>query len=354
MVGLSRYFLILISAVLDFERLIKTVIVNERFDFLKFLSEIKERKRSLFSTKSIECDFSISPNLPRYIISDRTRLSQLLINIGSNSFKSTPKNGRVSFSVDAQPHPFPNTRLITFQVEDTGIGIPQSDLKDIFKPYSQASHQHEYTGSGLGLAIVKQIVDQFGGEIQVSSTVGVGTTFKVDLPVQIPDEDHIAIDIPSSRHSTLTEILSPTSIEAETSRDPLLPLKLEDSSPPKRILIVDDAPINRTILSKMITRLYKDAVIQEATDGLDAVATFEQGEFDIIFMDIVMPGLDGYEATKRIRDKDPDIPVILCTANFVKSEDVADLHQQLNILRVLTKPFTIRDLKETFRDSLKM
>ena len=230
----------------------------------------------------------------------------------------------------------------------------------------QVAHHDEYKGSGLGLAISSEIVEFYQGSIGVESQVGVGSTFTVSVFVDVPEKEWHVVDIEPEKvplvdsagrdryeetwqenteaDKTLREDSRDYSIVILPSQDPLkVPRVLN-------ILVVDDAPINRAILKKMLKKLHPTVQIYEAQDGIEAIAIASSRSLDCIFMDIVMPRMDGYEATQKIREFNADISIILCTANLLKKESF-DLDPSIDIL---SKPFTINMLSDILASKIRL
>ena len=308
------------------------------------------------ATKSITLSFTISPLIPTILRLDKTRYMQLLMNLISNAFKFTSEFGKVDISFTLEQEE--KTELV-FRIQDTGRGIESSRLTEIFQPYVQVAHQDEYKGSGLGLAICRKIVEMYEGSISVESEIGVGTTFTAKIPVEVEEAsprttfEHI-IEF-KDEPMDLTRSSSPTIVPEHDTSLSSTPLLHDISSPSTpllqndvTILIADDAAINRQILRKMISRIVPTATILEAEDGLHAVQVFDSHRIDVVCMDIVMPRMDGYEATQEIRKRDINVPVIICTANMTKDPATVQKLEELGIQHVLSKPFTLASLRRIF------
>lgn len=240
---------------------------------------------------------------------DTTRLSQILRNILSNAVKFTDK-GSVSLSVDIGNQ---NSDVIIV-IEDTGVGIPADKLESVFEAFEQAeaSRTTERAGTGLGLAITKRLVELMNGSISVDSTLGEGTRFTVKLTLpatQQPTADH-------EQGETITEIK------------------------PARILLVEDVTTNRLIFNALL-KTYPFEII-EAVNGEIGVEKALNEEFDLVFMDIQMPVMDGLGALSALKAANYDKPVIACTANVMKE----DIEQYLaaGFDSVIGKPYLKEDL----------
>ena len=232
-------------------------------------------------------------------ISDSLRLRQVLINLLGNAVKFTPELGKIHLGMQRVDHHEGET-LVRFSVCDTGIGIAPEKQTSIFQPFEQGGSQvsRQYGGTGLGLAISQRIVQRFGGEIVIQSEPGQGSEFSFSLWLRETEcEQSVMEDI-----SDITNLFVG-----------------------KTALLVDDVEINRMIIQSLLETTGIN--IDEAVDGTEAVKSFQSsppGKYDIILMDILMPNMDGYEATRIIRDSDradaASVPIVALTANAFKDD----------------------------------
>jgi CheY-like chemotaxis protein len=205
--------------------------------------------------------------------------------------------------------------LIHLEVRDTGMGIPQDRQHRVFQNFSQVDHTiaRRFGGNGLGLSITKGLVEAMGGEIHFTSQVGQGTHFFVDLPCE------------------LTEAPAPM----QAAQEPI------NSDQAIRILITDDNPLNRQIASLQLRRHLPQAVVTEVASGLQAFEQVRDGSFDVILMDLLMPEMDGLEASRKIRNELPEpqrsTPIIALTANTDKDELARCIEYGMN--ECMLKPF---------------
>lgn len=271
--------------------------------------------------KEIELSCIIEPGADKILIGDPVRLNQILINLISNAIKFTHLGYiRLRVSVDKTV----NTKVfIRFDVMDTGIGIPKEKLSTIFESFGQAdaSVTRKYGGTGLGLTIVKQLVELQHGSIKVQSKEDKGSTFTVVIPYAIGKPGDVTMDDERTPHGDMV-------------RSHLKNL---------RILLVEDNDINRLYASSVLKPL--DCQLEMAENGYVAVEKLKNGTFDIVLMDIQMPVMDGFEATKAIRMSDPPknkIPIIALTANATRRDIEKCLQSGMN--DCISKPFTPEDL----------
>ena len=263
------------------------------------------------------------------VLGDRLRLNQVLINLLGNAVKFTPENGRISFTVNLLKDAEENV-TVEYTVSDNGIGITEEQKQKLFKTFEQAddSIAIRFGGTGLGLAISQNLVSQMGGEITVSSDYGHGSTFTFTLCM-----------------------LKAAVIEEECKGEDCGTTVFEG----KRILLAEDIEINKIILKELLADTLIE--IDDADDGQQAVECFsasETGHYDLIFMDIQMPNMNGYDATSTIRAlKRPDagtVPIIAMTANAYREDIDNALKAGMN--GHLSKPIDINDVLAALRQWL--
>jgi signal transduction histidine kinase/CheY-like chemotaxis protein/HAMP domain-containing protein len=296
----SQHLLGLLNDILDISKIEagKIELGSEPVDLLKLANTVVTIIKPRCDEKNITFDTYF--DLPRVShLCDPLRLRQVLINLLGNAVKFTPEVGKVSFSIVTNKRN-DGISWITFSVKDTGIGISEEALQNLFKPFEQANKgiTQKYGGTGLGLVISKSIVQLFGGDITVRSNVGEGSEFFFELTLQeiaSEDEDEVAVE------------------------------NIKDKLRGKRALLADDVAINRMIAISLLEETGMD--IDEAEDGVQALEIFNksaQDYYDIIYMDIQMPNLDGYSATTQIRALErPDaktVPIVALTANAFKED----------------------------------
>jgi hypothetical protein len=237
----------------------------------------------------------LASDLPTGLLGDGGRIRQVLLNLASNAIKFTAA-GEISIRVECLAMD-ESSATIRWLVADTGIGIPQDRIGALFNDFVQADSSVSRRFGGSGLAICRRLIHQMGGEIAVESKVGRGSTFLFELTLP------------------LAEFKRAEQIEVDTSTV-ILTQRIADAGVPLRILIVDDNQTNRLVASKMLGAF--DVSIAQASDGLEAVNMVFEQEFDVVFMDMQMPEMDGITATRKIRaagGKYQQLPIIAFTAN---------------------------------------
>lgn len=284
----GEHLLEMINDVLEMSKIeAGRVTLNEnRFDLHSLLNTLREMFRLRAESKGLQFIVDYAPNLPQYVQADEGKLRQVLINLLSNAIKFTDK-GHVIVRVSHQELKAEGVTEVTqnashclyFEVEDTGPGIAPHELDGIFEPFIQSeTGRQSQQGTGLGLPISRQFVQLMGGELTVTSTLNQGTVFTFNILAQLTDKLDIQAQQPSPRV-----------------------IGLVAGQPTYRILVVDDRWENRQVLVKLLVPVGFD--VQEAENGQHAIEQWEQWQPHLIWLDMRMPIMDGYEATRQIRKK---------------------------------------------------
>lgn len=285
----------LINEILDLSKVEagKITLDYQTMDLYQTLSLITHTLSERISRKNLQFRLEIGVGVPQYIRSDAKRLEQILLNLLSNAIKFT-EQGTITLWVNqvtencdkfpALPTPVGDSSVsLTFQVEDTGVGIAPGELELVFDAFAQASAGRKaQEGTGLGLAISRRMAQLMGGEITVQSVEGKGSTFQFTLPVDV------VTDIASASAALKPSTLSPAS-----------------NQPDFRILVVDDQATNRLLLMRLLERIGVKA--REAASGEEAIALWHQWHPHLIWMDMLMPGMNGYETTQYIRAEEENM-----------------------------------------------
>lgn len=257
------------------------------FHLRDFLEEVVDLFAFQAENKGLQLELQISGETPEYLIADRSRVQQVLVNLLSNALKFTEEGSiRVKARYDW------NRSALVIGVADTGVGIPEDHIEKLFQRFTQAdgSISRRYGGSGLGLSISRQLTELMGGSISARSTQGVGSTFKFDL-------------------------LAPP---AESAPPASADESLEEAEDSLRILVVDDVDANREIVRALLEAVGQE--VEEASGGAQAVSLAVRQTFDLILMDLQMPGMDGFATTRAIRQLSPEnstTPIVALSANVL-------------------------------------
>ncbi len=323
----------IINDILDFAKIDagNLTIKKETFQFGDIMEKIITENESTAREKNIELLYTFSHELPVFMEGDETRLTQIIMKLVENAVKYTSA-GEVTITSDITFQDGQDL-LLTVTVADTGIGMTQDQLSQLFEPFTQAngSSARAYGGTGLGLAIVKQITNAMNGNMQVKSTPGNGSVFTVSLP--------FSLSPPTSIFSLPVE-----TPDEDQDNIPVAGLIMQNPLTDKTILIVDDDPVNREIVAAFIEKT--GAGTYEADSGTKAVEQLSSSRFHLVFMDLEMPGMDGFETTRKIRRLQipwaSDIPVIALTGHDPAQIQDKCLNAGMN--DCLTKPVNMQDL----------
>ncbi|MEM8722279.1 MAG: response regulator [Cyanobacteria bacterium P01_G01_bin.39] len=314
----GEHLLNLINDVLEMSKIEagKTVINNETFDLHRLLQTIQEMFKIRAEANGLWFKFQLADNLPHYIVGDSHKLRQLLINLLSNAVKFTNRGGVTLHAFTCASGSFGNKLKLCFEVADTGKGISETELEQLFSPFVQTkSGIQSEKGTGLGLAISSQFAKLMGGAIRVNSILGEGSTFSFDILVELAD-------------STLEEMIG-----ASKRVKHLVPGQLE-----YRIAVVDDQKTNRLALIQLLESVGFEP--RTANNGQEAIALWQEWQPDLIWMDMRMPVMDGYEATKLIKNKSDvkETIVIAITASAFEEQRKTILDAGCDDF--VAKPFT--------------
>ena len=312
----GNYLLTFINEILEINRIESSNIEIEYIDFniKQLLIDIQNSMSEIASKNNNRFNLEIDEPIPNILLGDPTKLSQIFINLINNALKFT-KNGEVSVIAKLVETGDDFSR-INFAVRDTGIGIPEEKQETIFESFSQGSIEinRKYGGTGLGLTIVKKLVDLLGGEINLTSKVGVGTTFDFEINLLHGTEEVVVEKIK---------------------------LYSDDSLKGKHILVVEDNKINQMVTKKMLEK--KGITCQIIDNGEDAVEILsKENPFDLVLMDVHLPGINGTIATQKVREYDIKKPIIALTA--ISLNENREMLLSFGMTDVITKPFEPENL----------
>ncbi|WP_445176439.1 ATP-binding protein [Microcoleus sp.] len=330
----GEHLLALINQILDLAKIeAGSITLNSTgFKLTSLLNEVEEMFQLQAREQKLQLIFDCSSDIPEYVQTDQLKLRQVLINLLSNAIKFTKKGGitvRVSSVMEQenQQLPISNYRL-HFEIEDTGSGIATDELDKLFQAFVQTkTGVTSQQGTGLGLAISQQFIKLMGGLITVRSKVNFGTTFAFDIPVS-------AVDV------TVIQPVQP----------PRRVIALEPNQPRYRILIVDDSAYNRQLLIKLLAIF--DFELKQASNGLEAMEAWSSFEPHLIFMDMWMPVMDGYEATKRIKATVKGSGTAIIAVSAAKAEEARTVTGSDDCDDFIHKPFRDTEIFATLHKHL--
>ena len=308
----GNYLLSFINDILEINRLESNTIHVEKikFNLVELVNNINQSFNGFISANNINFKLNLAIDGFENLIGDPTKLSQILINLINNSIKFT-KNGDVSLTIQKVSEKDQNVSL-KFTVEDNGIGIPEDKIDNIFDSFSQGSVEinRNYGGTGLGLSIVKKIIEILDSEIHLESKVNVGSKFYFVLNFEKSD------------------VTSISSVEASS-------VVSHDNLNKKRVLLVEDNKINQMITKKMVEN--KGMICTIIDNGEDAILAMQNNAYDIVLMDVHLPGINGTEATAEIRKFNTKTPIIALTA--ISLNENREMLLSFGMNDVVTKPF---------------
>lgn len=325
----AENLLVIINDILDHSK-----IKSGKYSFVKKPFELDILLQQLFkifelkaAEKNLDFKTAIDKKIPNHLIGDATRLNQILMNLVGNAIKFTD-NGSVQLSVKIAKKIDKDFKL-QFAIKDTGKGIPEEKLDNIFESFQQLDNEENvfHTGTGLGLSIARQLVQQQNGEIWVESTLNSGTTFFFTLPFE----------------TTQPKSITKTAIQNTAN-------SLKNLS----VLIVEDTLFNQMLAVELIKKNIAGAKIEVANNGQVALEKIKNESFDLILMDVKMPVMDGFEATRNIRKMEApmkDLPILAITANAIPEE--LEKCKTAGMNDYITKPINGKELFDKIADLLK-
>ena len=291
----------LLSDILDFSKIESGKLAMEESMFK--MDTIKQSVLELFqlaaNEQHVDLSFNIRENIPEWLLGDENRLRQVLFNLVGNAIKFTPE-GQVSVEVSSLPFHKENSQQVLFIISDTGIGIADDTLESILEPFTQAenSYTRRFQGVGLGLSIVKKLVTMMGGELAIDNSEGSGTTIYLSLPFKIHKNEQKREDLKSWEAT-------------------------KEATAPLRVLVVDDDETSLFWIAQLLKKT--GYAVTTAIEGQQALSLLNDKDFDLVLMDVQMPGMNGVETTKAIRNgvaskEKRAIPIIAMTAYAMDCE----------------------------------
>lgn len=316
----ANYLLSLVNDILKVYKIEenKVILEDNIFNLVDTIENIKESLETISRKNNNKIQVLVDSSIPEFLIGDKIRLSQIIINLMSNSLKFT-NNGKITIKADLDKiedqHYF-----IKFKVIDTGIGIPKKFQASVFDKFVQIERREDdYQGTGLGLTIVKKLIDLFNGSIELESEEGKGTTFTFIIPLKSGVEE-------------AKQFIEEVEVDLSESKT-------------YKVLVVEDNKINQIVTKRLLENHNFDCEIVD--DGFQAIEILETHHFDAILMDINMPKINGFDTSKIIRKKGYTIPIIAVTA--FERQEILDKAREAQINDVIAKPFEAYKLFKMIR-----
>ncbi len=319
----GQHLLSIINEILEFAKIeAGKISINLKVTNLdRLIEDIELLFSQRCSDKNLKFNLFIDKNVPKFIECDETRVRQVFINILGNAVKFTDV-GEINVYINFQ------LGKLKVKISDTGIGIDKKSQKLIFKPFEQIEEsKYKHKGTGLGLSITKELIEKMNGKISFVSKIGVGTTFDFEIEVK--------------EANSLKEVISDHSKEV---------ISVKDNYNDFKILVVDDTKENRELLVKLLHSY--NIKTYEAKDGLEALDISNRIEFDLIFMDILMPNLDGLETITILKKSVKHIPIVANSANVFDDDRQKAIDVGADYF--LTKPFEEKDITKSLEKFLDM
>jgi signal transduction histidine kinase/CheY-like chemotaxis protein len=297
----GEHLLSLVDDVLSLSRIEagRSELTPQAFDLLQMLQDVGMVVRPRAGAKGLAFELELDADLPRFVLADAAKVRQVVINLLGNAVRYTQK-GWVKLHAHSQPLAAdPATVQLRLEVKDSGPGIPKEKQDEIFESFVQLERApHVESGTGLGLAISRSLVTMMNGEISVESEMGQGSSFRVELPVQLAEAEMVAAGEVSA-----AEVVG-----------------LQVGQPEWRVLVVEDNAENRLLLTSLLTHV--GFTVKEAENGQEAITQFQEWHPHFIWMDMRVPVLDGYAATPQIRDLPggKEVKIVAATASALEEE----------------------------------
>jgi len=326
----------IINDILDLSKIEadKLELLNEKYEVASLISDTAQLNMMRIGSKPIEFELYVDENLPAYISGDELRVKQILNNLLSNAFKYT-KLGTVTMSVRSEECANKDEATLVVDVKDTGQGMSKDQVDKLFDEYSRFNMSANRTteGTGLGMSITRKLIQMMNGKISVESEPGKGSTFTVHLPQNRVSADVLGKELAENLHHFRTRSRAQMK-RAQVNRDPM---------PYGSVLIVDDVETN-IYVAKGLMAPYK-LQTDSASSGFYAIEKIKSGKkYDIVFMDHMMPEMDGIETTHKLREMGYERPIVALTANAVAGQ--ADVFLGNGFDDFISKPIDVRQLNK--------
>ncbi|MHC4553050.1 MAG: response regulator [Planctomycetota bacterium] len=324
----------LVNEVLDWARLEsgRLQITKTKCDVSGVIADIEKILAAAVADKGLGYEIQTDPDLPAFILSDADRLLKCVINLIANAIEYTSEG---SIRICILPVQQDDCSWVRIDVIDSGVGIPAEKLATIFEPamYEEQAHEEVLTMLNMGFAVAaglpltKQLVEAMGGTLEVTSQLNSGSTFSIILPIELDNE----------QTAKLGNYQNNTAVEEKP---------VQESQPPQpSILLVEDQPSNRTVISLMLESV--GIQVTTAEDGQEGLEKTSEGQFDLILMDLKMPRMDGYEATRQMRANGVTVPIVALSAKVLNERESHQITTMFD--EFLTKPVDSQRLTQAVK-----
>ena len=327
----GRTLLSLINDILDFSKIEegKMEIIPTQYELSSVVNDLSNIVKGRAEKKGLKLQVDVNDRVPHLLYGDEVRIKQIAINLLTNSVKYT-ETGSVSLGIDYEKVSDDEIDL-SFVITDTGVGMKPEDLKKLFSPFTriEESKHRSVEGTGLGMSIVKQLLDLMGSHLEVKSTYGEGSEFSFTIRQKVLEWEPVG-----------------KAMERFGDEAPKLPIYKElFHAPDARILVVDDTEVNLAVVKNLLKKT--QISIDTATSGAEAITAFKNNSYDVVFIDHMMPDMDGLETLKKIKELpgSDEIPFIVFTANAVSG--AREMYLEAGFKDYLSKPVDGRRLEET-------
>lgn len=319
----GKSLLIIINDILDFSKAesSKMILEQRTFDLHQLINEVMQMVQPQILKKQLRLTKRIASDVPQFVLGDSTRIQQILINLLGNAIKFT-QEGSIDLSLKNQKL-IGEKLVLSFTITDTGIGIPDDKMDYLFKSFSQidSSTTRKYGGTGLGLAISKNLIELMGGKVSVTSVLSEGSQFAFSLELSIPDAE--VTGVPAKKQDEAEEVISNH----------------------LSVLVAEDNLINQQVVFMLLASMGIDATIVK--NGIEVLDAVRKANFDVIFMDIQMPEMDGLEAAELLLSEEEfkgrKPPIIAMTANAMDED--RERCKQAGMVGFISKPINVDELK---------
>ncbi|MDR3020200.1 MAG: response regulator [Treponema sp.] len=333
----------IINDILDLSKIEagKLELIVNQYEAASFIHDTVKLNIIRYESKPIEFILEVDENIPSVLLGDELRIKQVLNNLLSNAFKYT-QEGQVELTIFSEPVPNSSTITLVFRISDTGQGMTAEQIKKLGEKFSRFNMEanRKTEGTGLGMNITRNLISLMNGEIFIESTPGMGSTFTVRLPQGFTDDERIGKEL--AQNLMQLNLQSTVKIRNRQVKQEFMPYG--------RVLVVDDVETNLYVARGLLASY--GLSIETANSGFEAIDKIREGSvFDIIFMDHMMPRMDGMETVKLIRSMNYEHPIVALTANALAGQAEMFLNNGFN--DYISKPIDIRQLNTVLNKQIR-